>query len=98
LQTGDLGTGDRGPKDRGPGTRGPGTRGPGTGNFRVLYKDGPLCPKEREEKEKKGKKERKRRRRIWKRQDLCGKLEETRPAAEDTEDQCKVISNGSGDF
>jgi len=56
-----------------------------------------LPEKERREEEKK-EKERKRRRRIWRRQDLCGRLEETRPAAKDTEDQCKVISDGSGDF
>jgi len=72
----------------------------GTGDLRDLYKDGLLCPKKKEERKKKrkGKKERKRRRRIWRRQDLCGRLEETRPAAKDTEDQCKVISDGSGDF
>jgi len=85
LQTWDLGTGN------------PETGDPGTGDLRDLYKNGPLCPKEREE-EKKERKKRKRRRRIWKRQDLCGRLEETRPAAEDPEYQCKVIPDGSGDF
>ena len=61
----------------------PGTGDPGTGDLRDLYKDGPLCPK--------GELGRKR-------EDLCGRLVEIRPAAEDTEDQCKVISDGSGDF
>ena len=72
------------------------TWGPGTGDLRELYKDGPLCP--RREKKEREKKEREKGELGRKREDLCGRLVEIRPAAEDTEDQCKVISDGSGDF
>jgi len=78
-----LQTGDRGSGD--PGTGNLGTLGPGTGNLRDLCKGGPLCQKERIEKRERKKTE-------------ASDLEEQRPAAKDAEDQCKVISDGSGDF
>ena len=80
----------------------------GTGDLRDLYKDGPLCPNrelrelKREKKREKGELKELRKEKRKRERKRRATEEERRPlrktAAEDTEDQCKVISDGSGDF